>query len=134
MSVNLSMFVIGTAIFLFFLQEFAGIYKKTISVPGVKLLAPLFLASWFVENNSSFILWLLLQCKEIIFFLLGKSNILVSANQNIIKIIELFLLPIIPFLAFLIWEKKRKIHTIRPFTYIATLIIWLFAATILTLA
>ncbi|WP_133130352.1 hypothetical protein [Legionella yabuuchiae] len=133
MFLTLGLIVLSTSILVFFSQEFAGVYKRITSVPGLKFLLPLVLASWLIEQYEPFELWFLLQCKEGFHYALHTLSSWLSLQQNSVQVLHLFFLAIIPFLLLRAWEIKRKIPTPRPATTLAGLVLWIIAAIILTI-
>lgn len=133
MSLTLAMVVLVTTILVFFSKEFSGINKKLLAIPGFKLLAPLLIASIVVEMYEPFFAWLLLQTKEGMHYIYNhliewmpvKSHLAASS-------FILFLLAMIPFVSFALWDKWRKMTFIRPITYRVSLITWILAAIVLT--
>ncbi|GGI85804.1 hypothetical protein [Legionella impletisoli] len=133
MFLTLGLIVLSTSILVFFSQEFVGVYKRITSLPGLKFLLPLVLASWLIEKYEPFELWFLLQCKEGFHYLLHALSGWLSIKQHSVHILQLFLLAIVPFLLLRAWEIKRKIPVPRPITTQVGLVLWIIAATILTI-
>lgn len=130
---TLAAVVLSTSIAVFFSKEFAGVYRKIIAVPGAKLLLPLIIASWLIETYEPFELWFLLKCKEGFHYLLFQLSALTTLNQNSAQIIQLFILATFPFLVLRALELRRKKPVPGLITSRIGLIIWVIAATVLTI-
>ena len=53
--------ILTSGFVLFFLDEFSRLYDKIFLIPGMKILLPLFAASWLVEASGEWSLWFLLR-------------------------------------------------------------------------
>lgn len=121
-------------IFAFFSQEFFRFFKKIFSIPGVKLVLPLVMASALVELYQSplhsCLIWLRLKVYKLLnalIHLLGVSEMKIMLT----KIMILFAIPIIA-----IFFNKTLAHRPRHSWQLAdsiTLILWLIFVMLLTI-
>jgi len=82
MFLTLALVVLFSTILVFFSQEFAGLYRKFIAIPGIKLLLPLTIASCLVEYYEPYALWLLLQFKSGFHIICHKLLVITSPFQQ----------------------------------------------------
>ncbi len=59
MELTIALVFLGSAIVVFFANEFSGVFKKIGRIPGVKLLFPLCVLSWIVVVYEAWGYWLL---------------------------------------------------------------------------
>lgn len=134
---TLALSICGGAIFIFFSQEFLRIYKKILSIPGVKLLLPLILASWFIEVYEGWGRWLMIRCQSVLHQILYQLATMMpfeTGAVSVIRILYLFILSGLPLWSYLLWCKYRGRAHPKPFDYHWGFILWVVAAILLTVA
>ncbi|WP_133126782.1 hypothetical protein [Legionella nagasakiensis] len=132
---TLALIILGTTIVVFFSQEFAGAFKKIFVIPGVHFFLPLVLASWVVESFEPWVAWLLLNFKEVLFYLIYQIAEWMPWEGHAVmlaQILILFLLPMIPMGILLAWAKIRKMHEPWPYTYPVCIVLWIIVLILLT--
>ena len=124
----LALLIFCTAFLVIFSQEFAGIIKKVLSVPGFTLLLPLILVSLVVSYFDTWITWLLFFLKQGLE--LTKESLANHLPQNyypqyaapLLLLLGVSLIP----LALLQWVAwRRNGYRPWPFMYPMVTALWL---------
>lgn len=137
MIVTIAIVALCASIAAFFAQEFGRVFKKIFAIPGLKLLLPLTLASWFIEVYEDWGHWLLLRIQYLLHLLIHRLGVRVPFEKislPLIKILFLFLIGILPMVIFKLATIKQWGGKRLPQTYWIGLILWVFAAILLTLS
>lgn len=132
---SLALIVLCTSTVVFFADEFASLIKKISHIPGVKLFVPLLLVSWLIEIYEDWLLWLLLQCKEGLHYLLHYTVDELFSNKQIIAWVHvalLYLFATLPAWILLLWSKLRNMPKPWSYTYWAGSFIWLIVSVLLS--
>ena len=133
---TLSFIVLSSAIFILFLDEFIRLFKKIHSIPGVKLLVPLALASLLVvlyeEGHLRFLLW----CQEAfhgLIHFLSKFSPFEKGAVSLTQIVLLVVLAVLPIGCFSLKVKLQKHHQPpHAFTYHLGLALWIIGVVLLS--
>ena len=126
--------VFFAAIILIFSQELIRMAKKIMSKPGVKLLVPLALASWFIELYEDWGRWLLLWCRATFQILSQKAAELLPfqmGSLHLIRIAFLFLIGSFPAWMFWFQAKWKESYTLHPLAYYLGFVLWVIAVFLL---
>ena len=137
MLLTLSLTIFLGAIFVFFSQEFVRFNKKVFSIPGVKLLLPLALASWLIEVYEDWGRWVLMRCQSLLHQVLSQIASILPFDKGalaVVHILYLFILAGLPLWSYLLWcQHTGRLHP-KPFNYRLSLVLWAVAAILLTVA
>jgi len=137
MIVTLTLLVFCSSIIAFFSQEFLRMFKKLFSIPGVKLLLPLAVASLLIEMHEDFGFWVLtwgqLQLHRIINALAGLLPF-ETGSVLLVRIVFLFCLAILPVLVYRFGVKKKGRAQPDDVSYWSGLVLWIIAAILLTVS
>ncbi len=134
---TLAVTVFFGAILVFFSQEFVRLFKKIFSIPGVKLLLPLALASWLIEAYEDWGRWLLLRFQAASHQALHQLATLVPFEAGVIsfmRIVYLFLLAGLPLWIYRLRAKQKGQPRSQFITDRLSLALWIVAAILLTVA
>ena len=134
---TISLVVFCASIAVFFAQEFGRVFKKILAIPGAKLLLPLFLASSLIIIYEEIGHWLLLRVQITLHQLIFKLDTVVpfeTGSISLTRIISLFIIGSLP-----IWVShwsalSKKNQEPHAGTYWIGLVLWIFAAVLLTVA
>lgn len=135
MLITIALLVLCSSIVVFFSQEFIGLFKKIFSIPGVKLLFPLILASWLIEVYEDWGYWLLLKCQALLHQFVYQLTTLLpfeTAAISVTRIIFLFLFASLPIWFFHLRAKQTKRRHPQPSILWLSLTLWIVAATLLS--
>ena len=128
MFLTLTLIVVIASICMFFSQEFASLFNKIANIPGVKLLAPLVLASWVIERYENWVLWSLLKLKgwfHYVILELAKFLPFEMAAISVTHALHIFLLTILPMLVLHIVAKTKPRYELWPHTYLLGMMTWI---------
>ena len=136
--VTLALVIFFSSILVFFSQDVGRLLKLVFSIPGVKLLLPLALASWIINIYEDWGRWLLLWFQSGLHIFLNKLTILIpfeKGSMHLIRIVFLFCMASIPLWVYQL-KSKKKGHRIppTPFTYWLGLLLWILATVLLTVS
>lgn len=137
MIVTLAIVVFCASIAAFFAQEFGSMFKRFFAIPGMKLLFPLVVASWFIEIYEEWGLWLLLRIQAWLHQFVHKLHVLIPFEQGSLhftKIVYLFFVACLPLLISQLASIKKWRRNRVPHTYWLGLVLWVIAAILLTLS
>lgn len=132
---TIALVVFACAIVVFFSREFGNSIKKIMSVPGMKLILPLFLVTFVLVYFEPEVLWsltklqamLLLLTQNLAFILpFGK---MANATANLLVLMCLSLLPV---LAINLWYKRKTYYPL-PYAGLTITLIWIFVAGLLAM-
>ncbi len=134
---TIALVVFCASIAAFFAQEFGRMFKRFFAIPGVKLLVPLIVASWFIEIYEEWGLWLLLRIQVWLHQFVYKLHALIPFEKGSLPFTKIVYLCFVASLPLLIsqlasikkWRRKRP-----PQTYWLGLVLWVIAAILLTLS
>lgn len=130
--------VLFSAVLVFFSNEFAQGLKKFFSIPGMKLLIPLILASWLLETYEDWGYWLLIKIQAAFHQMLHYLVQMMPFERGaaaFVQIIVLFLLGGLPlWLVFLRAKHKGKRYPQLEGVYYFSLIVWIVAVLLLIVA
>ena len=101
--------VFMSSIVLLYTQELLRLIRKLTAIPGVSLLVPLVFASWLIEANEDWGLWLLLYAQATFHnFILYTAERLPfqTGSLHLVRIVFLCLLACIP--AWFFWLKNKR--------------------------
>ncbi len=131
---TIALVVFGCAIMVFFSKEFGNSIKKIFSIPGMKLLLPLILVSFFIIFFKFEVLWFLTKLQAFLFALVQNLSSLLpfqNIDYPLANILVLMGLSALPVLAINLWYKRKTYH---PYKYIGLTmtVIWLFVAVLLS--
>ena len=134
MLVTLAAIVLITSILVFFSQEFVRLFKKVMSITGVNLLLPLFIASILIETYELWGVWLLENCHLALHLLIYKVTVLLPFETGallLMRVIFLFLFASAPVWYFRLRYKKNIRLYPKKFSYCLGLTLWIIAAILL---
>ncbi|WP_131782347.1 hypothetical protein [Legionella gresilensis] len=126
--------ILGSAILVFFSAEFGNMIKKIMAIPGVKLLLPLTLVSWFIISSEAWILWGLLFVKiglHTAVSWLAKIMPFPGWKERLATFFVIYLITLIP-LSIIYWRKKKRPFFYKSSYWIITALIWVFLLITLT--
>ena len=136
MLVKLGLVICLGAIFIIFSREFITFGKRIFSIPGVKLLLPLAIASLLIELHEEWGRWLLLRLQSVIHQFLHDIATLLPVKISsvfLVRIIYLFLLAMLPLCVYLFRARNKTRAHSRRLTYVLfSLGIWIVAVILLT--
>lgn len=124
MLLSYSLIVLVVAVLILFSHEFGGGFKKLFSFPGVKLIVPLFIASFIIEYYEAFFLWLLTEINAMVHWCLTQLELKIAAGSILIKIFFLTLIACLPYGALTALNKLRKMPAYSPKLWFGT-VLWL---------
>ena len=130
-TITLALVVIVTSIFLFFSQEFGKTGRKIFSIPGVKLLLPLTIASLLIELHEPFFHWLMVKFKLSYHHFTGLIAQEFDLPVSILNALLIFVLTILPIACLRLWEVRYNRPEPRPVTIQSGLFIWIILAILL---
>jgi hypothetical protein len=127
MSMILALVVLCTAILAFFLQEFTHLFKKICSIPGAKILLPLFFVSLAVEHYRLWIWKIFFSLQNLLGAIISKLALILPGGKiSIIMARALILLFVIFFpLPFAYFNARRKM-TVSSRYWVTIVGIWLW--------
>jgi hypothetical protein len=134
MLLTLTLTVLIGSIFVLFSQEFIGLFKKIMSIPGVKLFLPLAVASSVVEIYEELGWWLLSQFQLVVhqsIYYLAAFLPFDTGAISLICILYLFLVASIPSWIYRFRTQKRVRSDQLVFTRWLGLWLWIMAAILL---
>ena len=137
MLVTIAIIVFLASIASFFSQEFTRLFKKIFAIPGVKLILPLFLASFIIIFYEEFGQWLLVRFQIFLHKVVVKLDMILPFKTGFIslgRIISLFIIASVP-----IWIAewsaiRKKYQAPHSGTYWLGFVLWIVAAILLTVA
>lgn len=127
----MALLVLGTAIVVFFSQEFADAIKKFFSIPGMKLFIPLIIVSWVYERYEPWVLWCLLYIQKALHRLTHHvAGTLPFPNWAIThaKIVTLVVFAIAPIGLCYTLTRLKGLREPNPAGYLIGIILWMVAA------
>jgi hypothetical protein len=133
----LALVVLGSAIFVFFSDEFVKFLGKIFSIPGVKLLLPLALASLIIEAYEDWGYWLLVKAQAFLHQFVNKFATFLPFEWGAVavtRIVIIFLFICLPIWFFRIRAKKKGQRHPQRLAYYLGLTLWIFAVILLTVA
>lgn len=133
---TLALIVLCSSIIVFFAAEFGNLFTKVFSIPGVKLILPLVLASWLLEIYEGWGLWVLVWCQAMLHRMIHHLTTLIPFQTGAIfftRMVCLFLLASLPVWIFLLRAKQKGRHYPQPFTYWLGLVLWIFGVFLLSI-
>ena len=129
-----SLVIFFLAILLIFSQEVTRFMKKLAAKPGMKLLLPLVLASWFIETWEEWGRWLLLWCQaefQQISHTAAQLLPFQTGALHLIRILTLFVFACIPAAIFWVRVKYKRLYSLPLFSYYISLLLWIIAVFLL---
>ncbi|MBA3537331.1 MAG: hypothetical protein H0T84_12115 [Tatlockia sp.] len=132
---TIALVVFACAIAVFFSKEFGNSIKKLMSIPGMKLLLPLFLVTFLLVYFEPEVLWCLTKLQAMILVLTQNiASILpfekfANATAGLLVLMSLTFLPV---LAINIWYKRKTYYPL-PFAGLTITLIWIFVAVLLAM-
>lgn len=133
MFMTLLLLILGAAILIFFSTEFAGMAKRILDLPGMKLCLPLVLISWLIERYAFWVLWGLLWLQKGLWDTQAYLSEVFSFSRFKMEMAQgslLLLAAMIPFLL-LRWLKKRKPYNPSNRIWFYSTLVWLVVAILL---
>ena len=110
MLLTLALTVLIGSVFVFFSQEFIRLFKKLMSIRGVKLFLPLVIASCLVEIYEEWGRWLLLRFQLAVHEVIYQLATFVPFDTgaiSLIRILYLFILAGLPLWIYRLRTKKK---------------------------
>lgn len=139
MYITVMLIALSAAILVFFSQEFSQMFRAIFAIPGVKLLLPLFLVSWLVEDHEAWGLWFLLRIKDMLhaafYFLSGIFPGKPTVMLRLLHVMYLFVLAGAPLWLSYIWAKNKQLNQdeLWPASHQFGMVLWIIFAILLTL-
>jgi hypothetical protein len=137
MMLELALVVFASSVAVFFSNEISAALKKAGAVPGVKLLFPLFVASWLIEKFQDWGYWLLIMFQAISYRLIQHLSSIIPfqvGSMHFARITYLFLLACLPAWVFWIIAKRKGLDQPRPLSYKLGVVLWVLAAVLLSIS
>ena len=134
MLITFSLVMFFSAILLIFSQEVTRLTKKLAAKPGIKLLVPLVLASWFIETWEEWGRWLLLWCQAEIYqasHTVAQLLPFQTGAQHLIRILTLLILASLPAAIFWVRVKYKGLYDLPLFSYYIGALLWIIAVFLL---
>lgn len=126
MLLSLSIFVFFAAIFLFFSQEFIGLFKRTSEIKTVRLVLPLLLASWLVYVLDDQLLAVAIgytnQLRSILFALQSLLPFGQIAGF-LVHVLFLTVIAVVP-VYLLDYLFRKKSYRAYPYAYATSAMLW----------
>lgn len=132
---TLAFLVFGAAIFAFFSEEIIDMIKKLFTIPGVKLVIPLMIASWMIEKYEqplyTFLKWCIASVDKIV-LKLGAGLPFDTHSLLFTRILSLFLLATLPiWMSFARIKRRDSAKKAWSLTHRICLFLWIILAVIL---
>lgn len=127
--------ILIAGIIVFFLDEVSRLWKKIFLIPGMKILLPLFAASFLIEASGEWSLWLLLRImtltNQFIAFLASFFPNCSYAN-TLFHIILLSLIGVLPIWIAKLKPKTSNYHYLHLQTDYMVFLVWTVLAVLMT--
>ena len=119
----------------FFLDEISRLWKKIFLIPGMKILLPLFAASFLIEASGEWSLWLLLRIMTLtnqLIVSLASFFPNYSYANTLFHIILLSLIGVLPIWIAKLKPKASNYHYLHLQTDYVVLLVWTVLAVLMT--
>lgn len=115
MEFMLAALVFLSAIVLLFAKEFEAVIHKIAAIPGIKLILPLLLVSFFMEQYDDISVWFLSACQTQLSLGIQTMAAVLPFKLNVVLVSSVLFLWIIACMPIVVvWMIRKKSKTFQP--------------------